>query len=231
MGRNADGEGRPGLVGVKAAAPVLFDIFESLPTTDWFLEPYDEMKELEICKKSGYRALDFCEKDTIWMPHSSENVKACPFHKIIHLDKDEGFQVHSNCENPFEMIQKSWFVLPPVEEFYFKSKNPNYDPLPPFREDCQRVANENNPMQLIYPKHKTKIYIPKDLDGTLSRTVFKAAHRNTEARLYWHLDNEFLGETSTFHDLELKPKAGKHTLTLVDEQGNQLTQYFEILEK
>jgi penicillin-binding protein 1C len=228
---NADGEGRPGCIGVQAAAPVLFDIFKLLPHSEWFLQPFDEMVEIEICKKSGYRAREICEKDTIWASPASKNVKACPFHQIIHLDKKEQFQVHSSCENPLEMIQKTWFVLPPVEELYYKSKNPNYEPLPSFRSDCQLALNENRPMQLVYPKHETKIYIPKDLDGNLSKTVFKAAHRDAEAVLYWHLNNEYLGETTNFHDLELSPNPGKHTLTLVDSKGNRLVQNFEIIGK
>ena len=36
---NADGEGRPGLTGVKKAAPVMFDIFRLLPETSWFKTP------------------------------------------------------------------------------------------------------------------------------------------------------------------------------------------------
>lgn len=49
---NADGEGRPGLVGVQAAAPILFDVFDLLPNSDWFSKPFDEMSEISICKES-----------------------------------------------------------------------------------------------------------------------------------------------------------------------------------
>ena len=59
---NADGEGRPGLVGVQAAAPILFDVFDVLPKSDWFSKPFDEMQEVEICKKSGYRASQNCDE-------------------------------------------------------------------------------------------------------------------------------------------------------------------------
>lgn len=228
---NADGEGRPGCIGVKSAAPVLFDIFELLPTTNWFDAPFDEMIEIEICKKSGYRASSLCAKDTIWATANSTNVKACAFHKMVHLDKKEQFQVHSDCENPLEMLQQPWFVLPPIEEYYYTSKNPNYIPLPPIRTDCKQMVQEDSPMQLIYPKHKTKIYIPKNLDGSMSRTVFKAAHRNSESTIYWHLDNEFLGSTTNFHDLELKPNVGLHILTLVDQDGNRLIQAFKVIAK
>ena len=129
------------------------------------------------------------------------------------------------------MVHRSWFVLPPVEEYYYKTSNPNYDLLPPFRADCQANNNENNPMQLIYPKETARIYVPVDINGQLSRTVFKVAHRKPETKIHWHLDNEFIGSTQQFHHIELQPSPGKHQLTLVDNDGNRLHQSFEIIEK
>jgi penicillin-binding protein 1C len=42
---NADGEGRPGLTGITAAAPILFDVFGLLPQkSSWFAEPFKEIK-------------------------------------------------------------------------------------------------------------------------------------------------------------------------------------------
>ena len=37
---NADGEGRPGITGVEAAAPILFDVLNLLPNASWFETPY-----------------------------------------------------------------------------------------------------------------------------------------------------------------------------------------------
>ena len=86
-------------------------------------------------------------------------------------------------------------------------------------------------MELIYPKQPTRIYVPIDLDGQLSRTVFSVAHRSPETTIYWHIDNEYRGSTTHFHSMELNPPEGKHLLTLVDEKGNRLEQAFEIVGK
>jgi penicillin-binding protein 1C len=229
---NADGEGRPGLVGVYAAAPILFDVFNMLTASQWFDPPYDAMKKLVVCKKSGYPALDYCEKDTIYSNAKGVNAPPCPFHQIIHLDKSRRWQVNSNCEAPLNMVNQTWFVLPPVEEYYFKMKNPSYAPLPPFRQDCQVLEDKTSPpMQMIYPRKNAKIYVPVDLDGTPGRTVFKMAHRLPETEVYWHLDNSYVGQTKTFHEIELNPPAGKHILVLVDKKGNRLEMGFEVTAK
>ncbi len=229
---NADGEGRPGLIGVEAAAPVLFDIFNALPTRgDWFEQPYDDMLKVEVCKKSGFRATELCEKDTVWATKGSVKAKACPFHQIIHLDKTGIFQVTGDCESPQNMVHQSWFVLPPLEEYYYKPKHPEYVPPPQYRTDCRTIDAKLNPMQLIYPKSVTKIYVPTDLDGQLSSTIFRVAHRKPETQIYWHIDNEFIIATKTFHQMSISPSIGKHKLTIIDESGNRLEQNFEILQK
>ena len=230
---NADGEGRPGLVGVQAAAPVLFDIFNNMGQFCWFNEPTEELIKTKICATSGYLPTDYCDvTEVISIPKSGLNSSSCPYHKIIHLDKTGNFRIHSDCESPSNMQHVSWFVLPPVEEFYYKNNHPNYKLLPPYREDClASLSDQEQPMELIYPKRIAQIYVPIDLDGKLSPTVFKVAHRQPETPIYWHLDNEYLGSTTTFHEFALNPKKGKHTLTLVDKDGHRLQTEFEIIGK
>ena len=86
-------------------------------------------------------------------------------------------------------------------------------------------------MQLIYPLPNSKILLPIDLDGSLKSTVFKAAHREENSTIYWHLDEQFVGQTSIFHHLELKPEPGEHQITLVDESGKKISRRFEVLAR
>jgi penicillin-binding protein 1C len=227
---NASGEGRPGLTGIGTAAPVLFDIFKTLPSASWFKTPYNEMVPVVVCRQSGFRASSICETaDTLWVQKKGLRSPACPFHQIVHLDKSETWQVTSNCVSPSEMVHKSWFVLPPVQEWYFRSKNPFYKVLPPFRPGC--ASSESHSMDMIYPHTDSRIYVPVDLDGKPGSTVFKLAHRHPRHLVYWHLDDRFIGTTVQTHQMALSPERGFHHLTLVDESGETLTIRFEILTK
>ncbi len=173
-----------------------------------------------------------CETDTIDAIPAGTKVKACPYHRMIHLNQTQQFQVNSSCESPTSMVHQPWFVLPPIEAHYYQFKNPNYQKLPPFREDCVLSNTSNTPaMQLIYPKKSTKIYVPIDIDGQLSQTIFKAAHSQPNATVYWHLDDTYLGITHTFHEMALQPEAGEHLLVLVDQDGQRLERKFEILSR
>ncbi len=227
---NADGEGRTGLIGSKAAAPILFDIFNSLPTTNtWFEAPYDDMVETHISFKSGYRCNPDCP-DAVndFIPITGLRMKTCPFHKTYWLDSTATYQVHSECEEVVNMTKSTFFVLPPTQEFYYKKNNPNYQNVPDFREDCRMMKAEKL-MSFIYPQQFTRIFIPTELNEEKSKVVFEATHKKKRATLFWHLDNEYLGSTNLIHQMALSPTVGKHKITLVDEEGNYLTRSFEIV--
>ena len=229
---NADGEGRPGLVGIKAAGPALFDLFDLLPAGSWFDPPFDELRRIAICRESGFRALSICPVDSSWTALSGLQSSACPYHELVHLDPSGQYRVNANCEPISRVHSEPWFVLPPLEAYYYQFVQPQYRNPPPIRADCLIAEDPvNRSMQLIYPKYPTRIFVPKDLDGSLSRTVFSVAHIVPETTIHWHLDEEYLGQTQTFHNMELNPPAGKHRLVLVDEHGNRLEQAFEIIPK
>ncbi len=226
---NADGEGRPGLTGTETAAPILFDIFSVLPGHSWFQQPVSEMERVGICSQSGQRAALLCHHiDTLWIPKAGLQTAACQFHKLVHLSKDEKYRVHSECVPVDQMKSVGWFVLPPVQEFYFKSKNISYKSLPPFRKDC---ANPTTlmAMDLIYPQPNARIFVPRNLDGELGNAVFEVAHRLPSATIYWHLDGNFIGSTKKSHHFALAPGEGIHVLTLVDEFGESLERNFTVI--
>ena len=225
---NASGEGRPLLTGLNAAAPVLFDVFDHLPASEWFLQPYDDMIKTGICHQSGYRASRYClDVDSIWIPLPGLRASACPYHILVHLDNSGKHRVSSACYPVSDMIHKKWFVLPPVMEWYYKSHNPDYHVLPPFRKECLH-SDENRSFDLVYPTENTKVFVPLDFGGVPGSIILRAAVRDPGAIIYWHLDEEYLGSTKQIYQMTIQPDSGKHVLTLVDGEGNRLVRHFRV---
>ena len=218
---NADGEGRPGLVGVQTAAPILFDVFDVLPKSDWFATPYDEMLEVNICKKSGYRASSICDDTELrYIQTSGQKTEPCPFHKLVHLDASERYQVNSSCESVSNINTKPWFILPPLQAYYYKSKNPFYKVVPPYRVDCTEASRIS--MEFIYPNQQSTIYLPKDFDGNINDVILKVAHSKPELEIHWYIDSKYIGSTKDIHDMAVLPPSGEHIITVIDELGNEL---------
>tara|TARA_B100000809_G_scaffold179903_1_gene177523 strand:- start:7307 stop:9601 length:2295 start_codon:yes stop_codon:yes gene_type:complete len=226
---NADGEGRPGLVGVSAAGPVLFDVFDLLPKSEWFEAPYNALEQVVVCKQSGSLAKGICvDKDTIMVQSRGVDTEPCPYHYWVHVNKNETYQVNSSCEKISDIKHKSWFVLPPLMEYYYKKKNPFYKPLPSFRLDC--LGEKKNMMDFVYPKNKAKIYLPKGFDGLRKSLVLSLAHNIPDTKVYWYVDERYIGETKTIHEQSLEVLPGIHVFTVLDEFGNERKLSIEILK-
>jgi penicillin-binding protein 1C len=224
---NADGEGRPGLVGVEAAAPLLFSVFDKLPKSEWFTSPLDDMVEVSVCSKSGFRASLNCDEVIQeYIPKSGLKSEVCKYHYQIHLDKNSHYRVNLNCVEEDQMITRSWFKLPPLMAYYYKAKNPFYTDMPPYREDCN--SKNDKLFQFIYPKPNAIIYLPKDLNEKVNDVIFKIAYASSENTLYWYLNSNYIGETNAIHEKALKPTTGDYTLTVVDEAGNEISTRFTI---
>ncbi len=83
-------------------------------------------------------------------------------------------------------------------------------------------------MEFIYPENGAAIYIPRQLDGSIQGITFNLAHRIPSATVYWHLDNEYVGQTEMIHRMTLCPDIGKHSVTAVDGTGNTISVVFTI---
>ena len=228
---NTDGEGRAGLVGIETAAPILFEIFRLLPNVNWFKTPAFNYSYTTVCRQTGFRAnIDCPVVDTLKLPPLAGRTPLCPYHTIINLDRSGQYRVNDGCESPSNMQQQAWFILPPTMEFYYKQRNHDYKPLPPMKPGCTDLSSSKM-MEIIYPQPDMKIYVPLEIDGQKGKTIFSATHKNNTAKIFWSIDDQFVGTTERYHQLALSPTKGKHLLTLTDEKGNSISRSFEIIEK
>lgn len=228
---NASGEGRPGLTGARTSAQVMFDLFNLLPATGWFETPYGELTEAAVCRESGCLRGMYCPEssvDTLLVPVKGLQGAVCSYHRRIHVSDDGQYRVYEQCAGDRGIRSVSWFLLPPSWEWYYKQRHPAYRSLPPFSPECASGSLSDAVMQFIYPYPGAVLRITKQLDGSRGKAVFELAHRNPSARVFWHLNESYLGETSNIHQLELSPDAGEHTLTVVDEDGNSLAIRFKV---
>jgi len=226
---NAGGEGRPGLTGTGTSALVMFDIYNLLEKTSWFEMPKKEFQKAEVCKTSGCLAGRYCNDiETVLILPAGFKTKTCPYHNIVYLSEDEQFRVFANEYPSDEMVRKVWFILPPIQEWFYKKRHPEYKTLPPISPLCNDNQTSSKPMEFIYPNTSNPIRLSKQLDGSVGALALELAHRQADAIVYWHLDDTYIGATQFFHQMSVTPTEGKHWITVVDQWGNTLTRYVEV---
>lgn len=227
---NADGEGRPGLSGINSAAPLMFDIFSILPETSWFEAPLDDLTEAVVCRQSGYLAGPNCnEYDTVMIIPRGLKSEACPYHSRIHLNQTGEYRVNSRCYPVGDMKSESWFILPPLMEWYYKKRNPSYRELPPVMPGC--IDESVEAFEIVYPEWNSHVVIPRELDGRAGKVVLEIAHRQPDVEVFWHMDDRFIGTTTQPHQLAVDIEPGVHVLIVVDVAGNKKQVKFEVLGK
>jgi Membrane carboxypeptidase/penicillin-binding protein PbpC len=195
---NADGHGVPAMTGAKTAGPVLFDLLNLLP-------PSADWFEEPI---DGGVFLDVCKASGMLKSQD------CPEYETIQLPA----QAAESAVCPYH--KDGTFRLPPGMEWYYKTWHPEYQVQPASRDAAQ--------LEFLYPESGSILTLPRQLDGSEPGAVFQAVHRDQNATLYWHLDDAYLGQTRFIHQMRLAPEPGKHTVTVVDGDGNAVSVRFTV---
>lgn len=170
--------------GIDSAAPVLFDLFNRLPTTNWFAQPYDHMLEVQVCGQSGYLATALCTQTTQWIPAAGNRFEPCPYHERINLDQSSTTQVTADCEPIPSMRPTPWFTLPPIMSYYYTRSHTSYASSPFFTEDYTPAAAI---MQFIRPKPSTTVTATKNISGMANDAIFELAQRNPTKTVFWYV--------------------------------------------
>jgi penicillin-binding protein 1C len=230
---NASGEGRPELVSSAASAPVLFEIFSALDSinpTDksWYTQPAQDLVSVEVCAASGFPAGPDCALvKSADIPRGSPQHQSCAYCRSVVLNESGSARLVVGPDSSERVQTKKWFVLPPAEEWYYRRWNLDYKSLPPMEGTGESGGLSS--IALFNPEENGAVYVPREIDGREGRIVFQAASRNSNEKIYWHLDDVYLGMTEVFHEIQARPAPGRHVLTLVDSGGYTVRRVFEVL--
>lgn len=225
---NSDGEARPEIIGSTLAGPILFDLVHSLPKVSSFKEPLKNLQRFAMCKKSGLRSTAACvEVEEAWLSPTLAQMGQCHYHQKVWLDENKSFLVNIDCAE--SIIDTSWFVVPPKEALYLKTFDPSYEPLPQMHVNCMNQGADKY-IDIVYPQPKSSFVIPKNLKEQKEHIVCEVAHQFPNSKIYWHVDDEYIGMTEEFHKIPIDPGIGKHTLYVIDDQGRYDVTVFEVLK-
>lgn len=218
---NFSGEGNPNLGGAKSAGPLMLEIFNYLYDNSdkkWFSKNEIDFKQSIICKETGFLAGQFCDsKDTVEVPVYMKPLRVCPFHKNVFVDMGNNYAVCSNCWNEGYM-EKNILVYPAEINYHLKKRGKNIETYPDHNPSCQH-RTDINPLQFLYPLDSVRVFLPRDFDGEIQKLVSRVAHNNPAKKLFWYLNDTYLGSTKNKHERAISLTKGWHILFVTDEDG------------
>ena len=225
---NSDGEARPEIIGSSLAGPILFDLIHALPEVTSFKEPLKNLKPVYVCKKSGMKSTKAChDAEQVWLSPTLAQMGQCGYHQKVWLDESRSYLVNIECAE--SMVDTNWFVVSPKQALHLKTFDPSYESLPQMHPNCIQQSGEKY-IDIVYPQAKSSFVIPKNLKEEKESIVCEVAHQFPSSRIYWHIDNEYVGMTEEFHKIPIEPGIGEHTLYVIDDQGRYDETVFEVLK-
>lgn len=227
---NADGEGRAGLTGINAAAPLFHEIIRLSPhDRNWLDKLKPVMNKKQVCIKSGMLANDLCPSVLQEVPKNAKLSGKCTYHSAYWMSSDSAYRINSSCYTLANAHRAMHFVLPSSMGYYYAKSHPDYQGIPPLHPSCN--ATTSSPIEILYPNPNSRVFIPVTLDGSAGKIVMEATHLNATATLFWSIGNNFYGKTTENHQLEVFLPKGKHVLKITDEKGNEKVRMFEVVSE
>jgi len=218
---NFPGNGVPELSGSEFATPLLFRIFNYLDDKNkknWFIEP-DDLDIRLVCSETGLPPNEFCE-DLI-MDHYLPGISISK--RCQHLKQylvDPGYQI-SYCRTclPQSDYRIHWYQNdPPDLVAYYNEYHIPYEKVPPHNPECQRIFENEAPV-IVSLTEGSEYILLKDENQQLKLACQAEADVN---RVYWYVNDHFLGSAGVEEDLFFSPSAGKQKISCTDDKGRNV---------
>ncbi len=221
---NFSGEGNQAFVGVKAAAPLFFQIIDALKAEGWELEePYRPMpknlKRVEVCAVSGDLPGPNCpDKKWTWFIPGKSPIKVCDIHRRIVIDDKTGLVACPPYRGP---IHTEVFEFWPSDmlKIFEEAGIPRRLPPPPC-PDCpvDITASTGNPPKIISPANRLT-YVISSAGEENRGIVFRAVTDADVREVYWLLDESYVGKSKSGEGFVWTAKPGDYVLRAVDDRG------------
>ncbi|MDR3568078.1 MAG: penicillin-binding protein 1C [Syntrophobacteraceae bacterium] len=221
---NFKGEGNQAFVGLKAAAPLFFEIVDALKARGWDLTAPPRprpanVSRVEVCSVSGELPGPDCpHKKWTWFIPGKSPIKVCDIHRRVAIDDKTGLIARSPFHGP---IHTEVFEFWPSNMLKIFQQAGIPRRLPPAADPGSAVdvtAASGNPPKIISPvNHLT--YALRSSGGENRTIAFRAVTDADVREVYWLLDESYVGKSGSGEPFFWTAKPGDYVLRAVDDRG------------
>ncbi|MGH7981791.1 MAG: penicillin-binding protein 1C [Candidatus Udaeobacter sp.] len=219
---NFDGRGNGTFVGRIAAAPLLFQIIDSLrggwpePNEPHLPPPGANLKRVSFCAVSGDLPEPYCKQQIEgWFIPGISPIKLCDVHQEVLVDAASGLRVPR--DDGTRQLRREVYEFWPTEllSIFRRAGVPRKLP-PPFLPGTspEMIARTGNAPQIISPAERHNILL------TSAGTIALRAKTDADVReIYWFAGNAFIARTNPQDVVTWKATPGSYELTALDDHG------------
>jgi penicillin-binding protein 1C len=219
---NFDGRGNPAFVGRTAAAPLLFQIIDSLraswpePNEPHLPPPGANLKRVEVCAVSGDLPEPSCTQHIEgWFIPGVSPIKTCNIHREVLVDVVSGLRVP--VDDGTRELRRDVYEFWPSEllALFERAGVPRKSP-PPFLPGtaADLLARNGHAPHIVAPASGREIVFASSATMPL-----RAKTEGDVREIYWFADKTFIGRCDAKEALPWKSSPGQYELTALDDHG------------
>ena len=219
---NFDGRANPAFVGRTAAAPLLFQIIDSLrstwpePNSPHLPPPGANLKRVEFCALSGDLPNAFCTQHVEgWFIPGMSPIKTCDVHREVLVDLATGLRVP--IDDGTRQLRRDVYEFWPSDLLrLFERAGVARRLPPPFLPGTESdlASRMGNPPRITSPTGGRDIFFAS------SNAIPLRAKTDADVReIYWFADKTFIGKSNVTEMLTWKSTPGDYQLTALDDHG------------
>jgi penicillin-binding protein 1C len=233
---NFDGSGNPQFIGLRSAAPLMFEIIDAVRSGglgreyrgDFHPRPPADIIPAKVCAVSGKIPNPFCPVTalTLFIPGKSP-IDVCDVHQQIHIDARTGLRRSRPVDGATRTeVYEVWSsdLLALFEKAGLPRRLP--PPYAPGEQIDDRSESGRAP-QIVSPLPGGEYAVPVT-EAAREEIPLIAVVPADAATLYWFLDESYLGQSARGKAFFWKPHPGSFVLRATDEHGRSASCRFTI---
>ena len=228
---NFDGRANGNFVGRIAAAPLLFQIIDSLragwpePSQPHLPPPGANLKRVSFCAVSGDLPEPYCTQQVEgWFIPGISPIKLCDVHQEVLVDAASGLRVPR--DDGTRQIRREVYEFWPTEllSIFRRAGVPRKLP-PPFLPGTSPdwIGRTGSAPRIVSPAEGQNILL------TSAGTIALRAKTDADVReIYWFAGNAFIARTNPQDVVTWKAAPGSYELTALDDHGRAGSSAFTV---
>lgn len=231
---NFNGEGNPAFIGIRAAAPLFFQMMDAIRSHHGGLQephrpPPPHLKTISVCAVSGGIPGPFCThtKRTAFIPGKSP-IQGCDVHRQVLVDATTGLQACLPHHGPVRSeIYEFW--PSDVLKVFQQAGIPRRIP-PPFGQQCSLTAQmARGVAPHITSPHDGVIYTLSSSAPGHDTIAFTATTDFDVRDVYWFVNSSFVGKASSSGPFLWTALPGDYTIRAVDDLGRHDSRFLKVV--
>jgi penicillin-binding protein 1C len=220
---NFNGRGNPALIGVRAAAPLFFSMFDAIDGR----EPQEELvagktahlhvSRVEVCATTGDLSLEDCpaRASTWYIPGVSPIARQDIYRRML-VNASTGRRA---CRAGDDTALHTFEVWPSDLSQTMRRAGIDQLPLPAFEDGCAAADSPGEGQKPVILSPQPGMEYHARIDDSAEAVTFTASADGDAQALNWFIDNIYLGRSVPGGVLFWKPQPGVHQVRVIDDRG------------